>query len=337
MSMTVFEAINKFLSDMETRIIIEKKDVDNYGVLFNKFDKKVELRSREIGENIIDVFVSAVEGTGISDNITVTESERKILNKIARIIDDYSPFLRFHMIHITRLHDESEIDNYYSVDFSGSGYWHGETYDSANKMDIKATISESIHKASLDLKLSDKNNTLAIIADYIKYENSRNPDNDAEVIIRKKDGEFSVLIRTNSISQDKYINLNPSVEKKDRYLQYAVKDAIEENNNLIKWTDGKYYLSKVVGSYDYSLDKIADVLNKLKNENIIFRVCENINPNDRFVLGDSGYFKTEFRDASSGELLVESRNNNLRKAVFDASKKMIKLEQLPLKINYYLN
>jgi hypothetical protein len=334
MSMTVFEAINKFLSDMETRIVIEKNDVDNYDVLCNKFDKRVELRSREIGKNIIDVFVSAMEGTGVSDNITVTESERKILNKIAGIIDDYSPFLGFHMIHITRLHDESKIDNYYLVGFSASGCWYGKTDDSANKMDIEAIITESIHKASLDLKLLDKNNTLAIIADYIKYENSRNPDNDAEVIIRKKDGEFSVFIRTNSISQDKYINLNPSVEKKDRYIQYAVKDAIEENNNLTNWTDGKYYLSKVVSPNDYSFDKIADVLNKLKNENIIFRVYANINTNDRFVLRNSGYFKAEFRDASSGELLVESCNNNLKKAVFDVSKKMIKLKQLPLKISY---
>jgi hypothetical protein len=324
--MTLFEAINKFLSDKETRITVEKADVDNYIVIFDRYDKTFELRYREIGKNITDVFVSAAEGTDVGGNITVTESERKILNKIAGIIDDYSPFLCFYMIHINRTNDKGEINDYYSIYFKGDYYYnHGQISASADKMDVESVISESIAKARSDLENLDKNNTLAAIADYIRYENSSDPDVDAEVIIRKKDKEFSVFIRSNSISQNKYINLSPSVEKRAGYLQCAVENAIEANADLTKWPKSYTYLSKAKGGCNYSLDKIAAVLDQLKDENIIFRICKNNNTKS------SGYFKAEFRNASNGKSLAESCSNNPRKAVFDASKKIIKLEQLPFK------
>jgi len=333
-TMTLFEAINKFLSGNSTTIIVEKADVDNYGVIFRRFDRnpgfKSELRSREIGKNITDVFVSAAEGTDVGGNITVTESERKILNKIAEIIDDYSPFLRFYMIHTNRNSDKGEINDYYSAYFDGDYYpYHGQISASADKMDVESVISDSITKARLDLKNLDKNNTMAAIADYIKYENSSDPNVDAEVIIRKKDKEFSVFIRSNNISQNKYINLSPSVEKRAGYLQRAVENAIEANNELTEWPSGYTYLSKAKGGHNYSLNKIADVLDKLKNENIVFRVCENKNTKTKKSSVIS--LKAEFRNASSGELLAESCDNNIRKAVFDASKKMIKLYCLPSK------
>jgi hypothetical protein len=323
-TMTLFEAIKKFLSDVATRIIVEKADVNNYGVIFDRYDEMFELRSREIGKNITDVFVSAADGTDVGDNITVTESERKILNKIAGIIDDYSPFLSFYMIRIDKINNKDEINDYYSVYFRG-GYSCLHGYASADK-DFESLISESITNARLDLEDLDKNNTLAAIADYIKYENSSDPNVDAEVIIRKKDKEFSVIIRTNNISQNKF-NLSPSVEKRDGYLQCAVENAIEANADLTKWPQCYTYLSKAKGRYiyNYSLDKIAAVLDQLKDENIIFRICKNNNTKS------SGYFKAEFRNASNGKSLAESCSNNLRKAVFDASKKIIKLERLPLK------
>lgn len=72
------------------------------------------------------------------------------------------------------------------------------------------------------------------------------------------------------------------------------------------------------------------LLNKLKDENIILSIHQNFDPNNKDAWLN-GFYKVEFKNISNDKVLAESCNDNLKKAVFDASKKLINLYQLSSK------
>jgi hypothetical protein len=68
----------------------------------------------------------------------------------------------------------------------------------------------------------------------------------------------------------------------------------------------------------------------MENNNIIFRICQNIiNPNNKSISGPGGFFKVQFKDTSNNKVLAESCSNSIRRAIIDVSRKVIKLYKLP--------
>jgi hypothetical protein len=330
--MTIFEAINEFFKKFGSAIHIGKKDDNEYFVSFRNYSKEYgRIVIEETNENILDALVNTAKRTGI-DDITVTESEKMVFNKVAEILDNYSPFLLFLMFNFDFGNQEGKYGEYH-VAFKVYDDWHGKVSSNLSLMNFEEIILKSVCQTNTELANVDNKEIIGKVADYIRHENGSHPDNDAEVIIRKKDGEYSALIRTNSISHANRIDITPMVEAKEDSIEDAVRSALKKNNTLTKWTS-KYDLNIIIHeSFVCNFFRVRRILDLLENENIIFRMCQNIiDPNDKSISGPGGFFKVQFKDTSNNKVFAESCNNNLRAAVVDASKKMIKLYKLPLKI-----
>jgi len=328
--MHLFNAINEFIKKFGSAIHIGKKDNNEYFVSFHNYSKKYgRIVIEETNENIVDALVNAAKRTGV-DDITVTKSEKMVFNKVAGIIDDYSPFLLFLMFNFE---DQGGEYGEYHVAFKVYDDWHGRVNSNLSMMNFEEIILKSVCQTSAELADVDDKGIIGKVADYIRHENGSHLDNDAEVIVRKKDEEYSALIRTNSISHTNRTDITPMVEAKEDSIEDAVRSAIKKNNTLTKWTS-KYDLNIIIHeSFVCNFSRVRWILDSLENENIIFRMCQNIiDPNDKSIPGPGGFFKVQFKDTSNNKVLAESCNNNLRGAVVDASRKMIKLYKLPLKI-----
>jgi hypothetical protein len=328
--MTLFEAINEFIKKIGSIIRIVEKDNKEYFVSFRNYSKEYgRIVIEETNENILDALVNAAKRTGI-DDITVTESEKMVFNKVAGMLDDYSPFLFFL---ISNFEDQVCEFSEYHVAFKVFDDWHGRVYGNLSMTNLEEIILKSVCQTSADLADIDNKGIVAKAADYIRYENGRNPDNDAEVIIRKKDGEYSALIRTNSISHANRTDITPTVEAKEEYPEEAVRSAMKKNNALTNWISKHYLNIKIHEHFACDLIRVKWILDSPENKNTIFRICQNIvDPNDKSIPGPGGFFKVQFKDTSNNKVLAESCSNSIRGAIVDVSRKVIKLQKLPLKI-----
>jgi hypothetical protein len=328
--MTLFSVINEFIKKIGSAIHIRKKDDNEYFISFHNYSKEYgRIVIEETNENILDAIVNAAKRTGV-DDITVTESEKMVFNKVAEILDNYSPFLFFFISN--NFEDQGDEYGEYHVAFKAFDTWYGRVNGDLSTMnfDLEEIILKSVCQASAELADIDNKEIVGKVADYIRYENGRNPDNDAEVVIRKKDGEFSVIIRTNSISHANRIDITPTVKAKDKNIKEAVRTAMKKNNALTKWII-KHHLNIIVHErFVCNFFRVRRILDLMENKNIIFRICQNIiNPNNKSISGPGGFFKVQFKDTSNNKVLAESCSNSIRRAIIDVSRKVIKLYKLP--------
>jgi len=325
--MTLFELIEVYIdSGSNNQFAVKKDSEDKYTALFDIYDG---VEFSQSGKDLIDVVTNAAKKTRTRDDIKVTEHERAVLNGVAELIDNYSPFLRFSIFnpecpeckHFIKENDEGSILFHFIAD-GGDDYGH-ILKPIISPMDFEETIRKSTYQAALELAILDEQTCSAVIANYISYENDKN-HNYAEVIIKRENTKYSALIRVNSISADRTdTNITPPVEAQAKRLEDAVKAAIKKNKTLTEYI-GEHYLNRANELYSYDLIKADMLLNKLKDENIILSIHQNFDPNNKDAWLN-GFYKVEFKNISNDKVLAESCNDNLKKAVFDASKKLINL------------
>jgi len=302
--MTLFEAINEFIKKMGSSLIVEEIVSNEYKTCLKNGNLKIEASAG----NIVDSIIKTLGKAGIiNKKITVTKTELAFLQDIDMLIDCYSPFIRFSISNYIpknlNYYDYYRSNKHYVIfKFeSSTGCSHGEVLANIeDTADIENAVRKSICKAKKELAVLDEQTYLSVIANYIKYENGRNPDNDAEFVIRKKDEKFSVLIRTNSISHAERGNLTPPVEAQSERLEEALSIAAKKSTTLTKCI-GEYYLDRSDTLHSYILMKIDAVLSKINDENIILSICQNI---DKEYSND--FYAVKFKDMSTNKIIEMS-------------------------------
>jgi len=328
--MTLFEAINEFLKEMETTITVWKNDDNEYGACFSNRSKE-NLEFREIGDDMIDIIVKAAKKAGISDDITVTERERTVLNKIAEIIDEYSPFLYLILSQDT---NNGNFDGYISHGFGYLGNLGVATGNVNISGDVEVVFREIASESRLNLTLADERDFFSRIAEYITHENMSHSSYsgehrayNAECIMRKKNNKYSVLIRANHTQQIEAIESN---------LNYAVAKAISKTNAENQWITQKALIESGRGE-SYALMKIEKVLDQ-SEPYTAFKISEEVDkkfvPHTLFAdldLYGHGIYKLQFVNTSKHKVFVEkiSRARGytcpgyyLARALFGAAKEM---------------
>ena len=328
MSMTVFEAIRRHVEIGGNQFTIKKHSEDKYTALFHIVDGSEFSQS---GEDIIDTVYGAVKKLRPYNDITETEHEKLVLIGIAELMADYSPFLHFSIFNPE--HNPLEEDSTCYIEFiSDVGDKYGSiariAYD-LTELSFEETIRKSTNQAALELAIHDTKTCLAVIANYIKYENKKDRDRHVDVIIKRENQKYSALLRVDSIT-NRADTTQPAEATAER-LEDAVKAAIKNNKILAEYF-GEYYLNiaSAEETHSYDLIKVDMILNKLKNENIILSIRENFDPNDKDAWRNwhNGFYKVEFKDISNNKVLAKSCSDNLKRAVLAASEKLIDLYHL---------
>jgi hypothetical protein len=321
--MTLFELIRANVeSGSNNQFKVKKDSEDKYTALFDILDG---VKFSQSGKDLIDTIVNAAKKTTIRDDIKVTEHEIAALNEVAALIDNYSPFLCFSIFNTEFPGVRKENDILFLFTDESEGQYGRISKHIISDLDFEETIRKSTHQAALELAVLDEQTCSAVISNYIYWENHKNRNNHVEVVVKRENNKYSASICVNSISADR-TDTTPQVEAQSERLEDAVKAAIQKNKTLAEYI-GEYYLNGANELYSYDLIKADMVLNKLKDENIILSIRQNFDPNDKDAWL-KGFYKVEFKDISNNKLLAESCNDNLKKAVFDASKKLINLYHL---------
>jgi len=318
--MELFNVINEFLKEMETTIVVWKNDDNEYGACFNRIKENLEFK--EIGENMIDTIVKAVRKTGISSDVTVTKREQTALNSVAEIIDEYAPFLYFTLFRTTK---DGEFEAYIS-----HGYGYFGNCGVAVGDDVEEVIRKTASESRLNLALADENNLFSRIAEYITHENMSHSIDDTEFIMRKKNNEYSVLIRTNRTHKIK------AVEAVDDDLNTAVRHALIKTNAVSRWISECAFIESG-NAESYALRKIAKVLDQ-SEPGTAFKISEKIDktidPKSLFaseLMYGHGSYNLQFVDTSTHKVFAENTSSPhrfvqpgyfLTRAVFDTAKKM---------------
>jgi len=333
--MTLFEAIRKFIKEKDRNAITMQKNrynIDKYLVIFDRIYQQNNEFIQE-GENIIDTIINIIRKAGISDDITVTKSNELILKKLAELLDSYGPFLKFTMLPCDFFGD-------YYLDFSIYGGYGGEYgkikcddfRDNREEQDIEEVFLESICSARAELAVVDEKTTLSRIAKYIEYENSRSEYNDAVAIIKKENKRYSALVRTNSL-----LGSNPSdvtEVRRDNGILYPVMNKLlylilEKNKKIKEYISGYCDTEEYFNKLDSCIyDGVESILDDFEDEHIILRISQNIDQKGRAKSYPKYFFKVQFKDTSENEILAETYNRNVRTALFDAVKEMMKKYQI---------
>ena len=338
MTLTVLDAINKFLYEFSEEkftnsfvigkttnyVIDEYPNVDEYLVSLDTDPHTF----REKGEDMINTIIKALRKAGISDDIIATKSDKIVFKKLAELLEDYYPRLAFKI-------KPDAYDRKFSIQFNMSCFVSDDygQIDFTSDTDIEEAIIESICSARAELAVLVDKSKLNRIANYIKYQNRKSKYNDAVVIIenenKNKNKNFSVVSFVNNV-----INLNrknfdleevrQSGDSMCRVLDDFLDLIIKKTPKLEK------YVSKYKNHDDIDDCLLQDVLMmflKLENENLILRMSQNINSGTSIP---KDFFKVQLKDTSNNDLLAESYDKNLRKAVIDVIKKMIRKDAFHL-------
>jgi len=323
MTMTVLDAINKFLYEFSEEkftnsFVIEKNTnyVDEYLVIFDK----VPYRFSEKGEDMIDTIIKAARKAGISDDITATKLDKIVFKKLAELLDDYYPYLAFDI-------EPYAHDRKFFLQFNTScaGFGDYGQIEFTSDIDIEEAFIESIFSARAELAVLVDKSKINQIANYIKYQNSKASYNDAVVVIENENKKISAVTFVNNA-----INLNrkkvdlDEVRQSGNYIRHILDEIlgwiIRKDPEIEKYL-GKYSNSNDID--DCLLQDISIMFHKFKNENIRLRISQNINIGGTSPI-PKDFFKVQIRDTSSNDLLAESYNKDLRKAVLNVVKKMMR-------------
>jgi len=337
--MTIFEAINEFIKEKHYNTITIKKsshDIDKYLVVFDGENGEFT----KAGENIIDTIINVIKKAGISSDVTVTRSNELILKKLAELLDAYGPFLEFNAFACDFFGD-------YHLDFSiydGFGDAYGkipcdDLRDDREEQDIEEAFLESICSARAELEVEYQKTSLYRIAKYIEYENSRSEYNNAVIIIKREFerywNSYSVIVRTNSLLGADPENVFESYKDHDD-LSCVINNILHlifEKDEKIREYVGEYCDREAewyINELDSKLyDGVKRILDDYEDEHIILRISQNL----EYQTAESKFypkyfFKVQFKNTSENEILAESYNRNVRTALFDAVKEMMKKYQI---------
>jgi len=335
--MTIFEAINEFIKEKHYNAITMKKsshDIDKYLVVFNGENGKFI----QVGENIIDTIINVIKKAGIGSDITVTRSNELILKKLAELLDDYAPFLEFNALACDFFGD-------YHLDFNINTAFSGEygkipcddLRDDREEQDIEEAFLESISSARAELEVVYQKTSLYRIAKYIEYENSRSEYNNAVVIIKREFERYwrsySAVVRTNSLLGADPENVFELYKEHDN-LSCVINNILHlifEKDKKIREYIGEYCdTEEYFNELDSCIyDGVERILDDYEDEHIILRISQNL----EYQTAESKFypkyfFKVQFKNTSENEILAESYNRNVRTALFDAVKEMMKKYQI---------
>jgi len=211
--------------------------------------------------------------------------------------------------------------------------------DDREEQDIEEAFLESICSARAELEVEYQKTSLYRIAKYIEYENSRSEYNNAVIIIKREFerywNSYSVIVRTNSLLGADPENVFESYKDHDD-LSCVINNILHlifEKDEKIREYVGEYCDREAewyINELDSKLyDGVKRILDDYEDEHIILRISQNL----EYQTAESKFypkyfFKVQFKNTSENEILAESYNRNVRTALFDAVKEMMKKYQI---------
>jgi len=324
---------------------------DKYSVYFDIFPTNLDVDDEDAMQedtDLIRAITNALKAVGLGD-VTISEREKRTLTKVAELLKDYSPFLEFSLTHHSSVEynieydDEDDEDSLpqpvYIAKFQTENNVFSRIKSSEIEMEIDEIITESVYQAIENLKVREYETITGKVAEFIAYDDvvftmkkkpaavdkDKNEDED-------EDGTYIVQVQKPAPAAAAKVQKLPSTpqetEIEDTNLLSAIHTALNQNNIVVE------------SYHDLTFRRVSEVLDELKNENIVFRI--RADKTFGCPKGFAGYpgtcYRAEFKDMEKidpygkhGKIIAFDNQPDARKAIINAVNRIINKMNLKLK------